>query len=149
MSKNHAEAEHAPLLDKLVAEFGAVHQPSDCIAAVRWMARSFGRVVYHERDWSALDGEGSSPRGLDADTYTIRDANDVASKLRALVAIDESEPNLDTRGIVRRLLPDIRALHKRGYTLARVAETLTGFGVEVTEAVLGHCLEAMSEPPRL
>jgi hypothetical protein len=150
MSKNQAEAEHDPLLDKLVAEFGAVHQPSDCIAAVRRMAGIFGRIVYHERDWSALDGEGSSPCGrLEPDAYTIQDVNDVASKLRALVAIDESKLALNTQGIVRRLAPDIYALRERGYTLARVAETLTGFGVEVTEALLRSWLDSPPEPPRL
>ena len=147
MSTSHTHSEHDELLDKLVAEFPALHQPSDCLAVSRRIAGIFGRIIFPDRDWSALDGESSSRDcRREADAYTLQDANDIAGKLRTLAAIDESKLALNTQGIVRRLAPDIHALQERGYTLARVAETLTGFGVEVTEALLRSCLDSPSEP---
>ena len=151
MSPSHTHSEHDEfhdeLVDKLVAEFPALHQPSDCLAVSRRIGGIFARIIFPDRDWSALDGETSSPDcHREADAYTLQDADDIAGKLRTLAAIDESKLALNTQGIVRRLVPEIRALQEGGYTLARVAEILRGYGVEVTEALLRSCLDSLPAP---
>ena len=146
MSTSHKDSErdqlHDQLLNKLVAEFPAVHQPSDCIAATRRIGGLFARIYFPERDWSALEADtGNRESPPAAGTYTVQDANDIAAKLRTLAAIEESKVSLNSEEIVRRLVPEIRALRERGFTLARIAETLGGFGVAVTEALLESCLD--------
>jgi hypothetical protein len=69
-------------------------------------------------------------------TYSFAEARAIADKLRALAAFQESTRLLDKHGVVRQLAPEIRALVGRDFSLAWVAETLTGLGLEMPDTTL-------------
>ena len=147
MSTSHEDAEDDERTNTLIAQFPAFHQPSDCIKTVRRIGGIFGRILKPHCDWRPFEGMIVDPQfRSSAKVHSFRNASEVGAKLREVLGIEEAQPTLSTLDMVRRLAPDIFALHERGFTLGQVAEGLTRFGVDVTEAELASCFPSLSEP---
>lgn len=119
-------------INELAGRFPALHQPSDCIAAVRRMVGVVGRILRPGDEQVGILDECVVIDGEPA-TYMLDDANRIAKHLRALAGIDESKPALTTSGLLLRLAPDIAALLQRGHTLAQVAGILAALGLDCTK----------------
>jgi hypothetical protein len=146
MSMSQADVEHDERTNTLVAQFPAFHQPSDCIKTVRRIGGIFGRILKPHCDWRPFEGTIVDPQfRSSAKVYSFRNAIEVAAKLRAVLGIEETKSTLSTLEMVRRLAPEIFAIHKLGITLGEIAEALTTFGVDVTEAELASCFPSLSD----
>lgn len=146
MSTNHADAEHDERTNTLVAQFPAFHQPSDCIKTVRRLGGIFGRILRPHCDWRPFEGTIVDPQfRSSAKVYSFRNASEVGAKLRDVLGIEEAQPTLSTLEMVRRLAPEIFAIHERGFTLGLITECLAKFGVDVTEPELASCFPSLSE----
>jgi hypothetical protein len=145
MSTNNTDAEIDERTNALSAQFPAFHQPSDCISAVRRMGGIFGRILRPHHDWRHFEGQIVNPDFRSyAKVYSFRNVNEVAAKLRAALRIEEAKPTLSTLEMVRRLAPEIFAIHKLGITLGEIALALNAFGVDVTEAELASCFYSLT-----
>jgi hypothetical protein len=146
MSTSHEDAERDERTNTLVAQFPAFHQPSDCIKTVRRIGGMFGRILRPHCDWRAFEGTIVDPQfRSSAKVYSFRNASEVGAKLRDVLGIEEAQPTLSTLEMVRRLAPEIFALHELGLTLGMIAEGLARFGVDVTETELASCFPSLSD----
>ena len=73
--------------------------------------------------------------------YTLGSAEEMAEKLRAIPAKDPSQRRLDKQGMVRQLASEILAVQQRGYTLEEVADSLRGYGLDITTPTLKNYLQ--------
>ena len=73
--------------------------------------------------------------------YTLRMAEEIAKKLRDLPAIDASNLRTNKQGVIQHLAAEIAALQQRGYTLQQIAESLSGFGLEISTPTLKSYLQ--------
>lgn len=79
--------------------------------------------------------------------YTLESAEGMAEKLRAIPAKDPSQRRLDKQGMVRHLASEILAVQQRGYTLEEVAESLRGYGLDITTPTLKNYLQRAKSAP--
>lgn len=68
--------------------------------------------------------------------YTRASAEEMAAKLRALPAIEDSERRMTKQAVVKHLAWEIACLQDRGYTLEQVADSLRGIGLDITTPTL-------------
>lgn len=143
-------------LRELASQFPAIHQPSDCIAAVRRIGGIFASV-FLSRDFIEQDGffTISSERSKDADvavpgaalprrdrhadagtTGTVGHACRIAKELRALPPVEDSRRRLTRQGLVRHLAGEIAALQQRGYSINEVVEHLAALGFQIKAPTL-------------
>src|SRR5688572_3175589 len=73
--------------------------------------------------------------------YTLEMAEQMAEKLRALPAIDESRRRLNKQKVINHLAAEILGLQQRGYTLEQVADSLRGVGLDITTPTLKSYLQ--------
>jgi hypothetical protein len=73
--------------------------------------------------------------------YTLRMAEEIAKKLRDLPAIDSSNRRLNKQGVIQHLASEIATLQQRGYTVQQIAESLCGFGLEISMPTLKSYLQ--------
>lgn len=123
-------------IDELAASFPAVHEASDCIAFVRRFGKVLWGIFHQDAPADANGNQGGAAVARGDGPYTFYEARDLGMKLKAIAAVHESNRVLNKRSVVRQLADDIRALGHRDFTLAWMAETLTGLGFEVTEEAL-------------
>jgi hypothetical protein len=79
--------------------------------------------------------------------YTLRMAEELAKKLRELPAIEASKRRMNKQGIIQHLATEIAELQQRGYTVQQVAESLCGFGLEITTPTLKSYLQRIKGKP--
>lgn len=145
-------------LREVASQFPAMHQPSDCIAAVRRIGGIFASILF-SRDLIERHGFFTLPGSegpKDADvavpvpplpprrdrhadtgtTCTLEHASRIAKELRALPPVDDSRRRLTRQGLVRHLAGEIAALQERGYSIDEVVEQLAAFGFQIKAPTL-------------
>jgi hypothetical protein len=149
-------------IQELARQFPALHQPSDCLAAVRRIGGMFATIISgRERverggffiapgasgsDGASATAPHRSPPGPGRRSgvpkaYTLQQANEIASELRALPAIEDSRRGLNKQQVVRRLAAEIATVQARGYTIDQVAEHLVALGFEISAPTLKSYLQ--------
>jgi hypothetical protein len=73
--------------------------------------------------------------------YTLQMAEEIAKRLRDLPAVDASNRRTNKQGVIKHLAAEIAALQQRGYSLEQVAESLCGFGLEISTPTLKSYLQ--------
>jgi hypothetical protein len=68
--------------------------------------------------------------------YTVKQVEEIASKLRALPAIEPPPKDLTKSDVVRMLAKEIKSLQKRGYSLEQIASSLKGEGLDISTPTL-------------
>ena len=68
--------------------------------------------------------------------YTVAQVEEIASKLRALPAIEPPPKDLTKSDVVKMLAKEIKSLQKRGYSLEQIASSLKGEGLDISTPTL-------------
>lgn len=68
--------------------------------------------------------------------YTVKQVEEIASKLRALPAIEPPPKDLTKSDVVKMLAKEIKSLQKRGYSLEQIASSLKGEGLDISTPTL-------------
>ena len=73
--------------------------------------------------------------------YTVKQVEDIASKLRELPPIEPPPKDLSKSDVVKMLAKEIKSLQKRGYSLEQIATSLKGEGVDISTPTLKSYLQ--------
>jgi hypothetical protein len=73
--------------------------------------------------------------------YTVEAIDEIIEKVRALPAKDAKARKLDKRVSVKRMAEELSALQERGYTLEEIADSVRGFGFDITTPTLKSYLQ--------
>lgn len=76
--------------------------------------------------------------------YKLGDLESINDALQEMPAADPREKKVSKTEAISLLLPGIKALDEKGYSLAAVVEILKGHGVETSEASLAKLLKSRS-----
>jgi hypothetical protein len=80
--------------------------------------------------------------------YKLEQVEAIASKLRALPAIEPPPKDLTKQEVVKMLAKEIKSLQKRGYTLDQIATSLKGEGLDITTPTLKSYLQKIKSPTK-
>ncbi|AFY97243.1 hypothetical protein [Chamaesiphon minutus] len=78
--------------------------------------------------------------------YKLEQVEAIASKLRALPAIEPPPKDLTKQEVVKMLAKEIKSLQKRGYTLEQIASSLKGEGLDISTPTLKSYLQKVKTP---
>jgi methionine synthase II (cobalamin-independent) len=78
--------------------------------------------------------------------YTVKQVEEIASKLRALPAIEPPPKDLTKSDVVKMLAKEIKSLQKRGYSLEQIASSLKGEGLDISTPTLKSYLQKAKAP---
>ncbi len=73
--------------------------------------------------------------------FTVEQADEILAKLRALPPVESSKRKLNKQGMVNHLAAEISALQGRGYTVEQIAESIRGYGLEISTPTLKSYLQ--------
>lgn len=76
--------------------------------------------------------------------YTMKQAEAIAAKLKALPPVEKSD--LSKQELVAVLADEIKALQQRGYSLEQIADTLQGTGFDIATPTLRNYLQRTHKP---
>jgi hypothetical protein len=80
--------------------------------------------------------------------YKLEQVEAIASKLRALPAIEPPPKDLTKQEVVKMLAKEIKSLQKRGYTLEQIASSLKGEGLDISTPTLKSYLQKIKSPTK-
>jgi hypothetical protein len=80
--------------------------------------------------------------------YKLEQVEAIASKLRALPAIEPPPKDLTKQEVVKMLAKEIKSLQKRGYTLDQIATSLKGEGLDITTPTLKSYMQKIKTPTK-
>ncbi len=80
--------------------------------------------------------------------YKLEQVEAIASKLRALPAIEPPPKDLTKQEVVKMLAREIKSLQKRGYTLEQIASSLKGEGLDISTPTLKSYLQKVKTPTK-
>jgi hypothetical protein len=80
--------------------------------------------------------------------YKLEQVEAIASKLRALPAIEPPPKDLTKQEVVKMLAKEIKSLQKRGYTLEQIASSLKGEGLDISTPTLKSYLQKIKTPTK-
>lgn len=80
--------------------------------------------------------------------YTVAQVEEIASKLRALPAIEPPPKDLTKQEVVKMLAREIKSLQKRGYTLEQIASSLKGEGLDISTPTLKSYIQKAKTPTK-
>lgn len=78
--------------------------------------------------------------------YTVEQVEEIASKLRALPAIEPPPKDLTKSDVVKMLAKEIKSLQKRGYSLEQIASSLKGEGLDISTPTLKSYMQKAKAP---
>jgi hypothetical protein len=78
--------------------------------------------------------------------YTVKQVEEIASKLRALPAIEPPPKDLTKSDVVKMLAKEIKSLQKRGYSLEQIASSLKGEGLDISTPTLKSYMQKAKSP---
>ena len=81
--------------------------------------------------------------------YTVAQVEEIASKLRALPAIEPPPKDLTKSDVVKMLAKEIKSLQKRGYSLEQIASSLKGEGLDISTPTLKSYIQKAKAPTKL
>jgi hypothetical protein len=81
--------------------------------------------------------------------YTAAQVEEIASKLRAMPVIEPPPKDLTKQEVVKMLAKEIKSLQKRGYTLAQIATSLKGEGLDISTPTLKSYLQRVKSPAKV
>lgn len=73
--------------------------------------------------------------------------DEISAQLRQLPALPKAEISVNKKDAVQALRKDIEALQKKGYTLQKVSEILTGNGIDLSTSTLKSYLSKDKNKP--
>ncbi len=80
--------------------------------------------------------------------YTVAQVEEIASKLRALPAIEPPPKDLTKSDVVKMLAKEIKSLQKRGYSLEQIASSLKGEGLDISTPTLKSYIQKAKAPTK-
>jgi intein-encoded DNA endonuclease-like protein len=81
--------------------------------------------------------------------YTAAQVEEIAGKLRAMPVIEPPPKDLTKQEVVKMLAKEIKSLQKRGYTLAQIATSLKGEGLDISTPTLKSYLQRVKSPAKV
>jgi hypothetical protein len=78
--------------------------------------------------------------------YTVKQVEEIASKLRALPVIEPPPKDLTKSDVVKMLAKEIKSLQKRGYSLEQIASSLKGEGLDISTPTLKSYMQKYKSP---
>lgn len=73
--------------------------------------------------------------------YTREQVDEIAAKIKAMPKVEPPPKDLTKQEVVRALSKEIKSLRTKGYTMEQIANSLKGFGLDISTPTLRSYLQ--------